>query len=195
MESDIYGGGPARGGMEIEMPDVNSIVVVYDSHQATEAGVRELQKGGFDMAKLSIVGKEYYTEEHIVGYYNSGDSMKYWGQMGAFWGGLCGLLSGTAFFVLPGMGPMLIAGPLAAGVAGSLAEQQSDDLSVLGLCLHSLGVPKTSILRYEWSLRKDKVLLVAQGAAKDLMKARDALRQTQPDELNVHFAEKTFVAA
>ena len=29
-----------------------------------------------DIKKLSIVGKEYHTEEHVVGYYNAGDRMK-----------------------------------------------------------------------------------------------------------------------
>jgi hypothetical protein len=181
--------------MEIEMPDINSIVVVYDTQQATEAGVRELQKAGFDMTKLSIVGKEYYSEDHIVGYYNTGDRMKYWGQMGAFWGGVCGMLSGAAFFVLPGMGPILIAGPLAAGVAASLDGALASGLTVLGACLQSLGIPQDHILRYEWSLRKDKVLLVAHGVAQELMKAKDLLRATHPGEVNVHFAERTLVAA
>jgi hypothetical protein len=30
------------------------------------------------MKKLSIVGKDYHTEEHAVGYYNTGDRMKHW---------------------------------------------------------------------------------------------------------------------
>jgi hypothetical protein len=34
------------------------------------------------------VGKEYHTEEQVVGHYNTGDRMKYWGKMGAFWGGI-----------------------------------------------------------------------------------------------------------
>jgi hypothetical protein len=181
--------------METEMLDVNSIIAVYDTHQATEDGVRELQKVGFNMAKLSIVGKEYYTEEHIVGYYNAGNRMKYWGQMGAFWGGVCGMLAGAAFFVLPGMGPMLIAGPLAAGIADTLDKEPSGDLSVLGTCLFSLGVPKENILRYEWNLRKDKVLLVAHGTAKVLMDAKEILHRTRPVEINVHFAERTLAAA
>jgi len=33
------------------------------------------------MHKLSIVGKGYHTDEHAVGYYNTGDRMKYWGKL------------------------------------------------------------------------------------------------------------------
>lgn len=68
------------------MSDKSSIVAVYETHIDAEAGVQELQKAGFDMAALSLVGREYHTGEHIVGYYNSGYGMKYWGKMGAFWG-------------------------------------------------------------------------------------------------------------
>lgn len=70
------------------MPDKNSVVAIYDTHTAAEAAVKELQKCKFDMKQLSIVGKDYHTEEHVVGYYTTGDRMRYWGKLGAFWGGL-----------------------------------------------------------------------------------------------------------
>ena len=76
--------------------------------QNAEAAVKELQKSGFDIRKLSILGKGYHTEEHVVGYYNAGDRMKHWGKMGAFWGGLWGMLVGAAFFIIPGVGPVLL---------------------------------------------------------------------------------------
>ena len=102
------------------MSDKSSIVAVYETHVDAEVGVKELQRAGFDMSMLSIVGREYHTGEHIVGYYNSGYGMQYWGKMGAFWGGLWGFLPGAAFFVLPGIGPVLIAGPLAGAVVAGL---------------------------------------------------------------------------
>ncbi len=72
------------------MPDTNAVIAVYDSHSAAEDAVKELQKSGFDMKKLSVVGKDYHTDEQVVGYYNAGDRMKYWGKSGAFWGGFWG---------------------------------------------------------------------------------------------------------
>ena len=45
------------------------------------------------MKMLSIVGKDYHTEEHVVGYYTTGDRMLYWGKPGAFWGGFWGCCS------------------------------------------------------------------------------------------------------
>ena len=94
------------------MSNNNSVVAIYDSHEKAERAIRELEKDGFDMKKLSIVGKDYHTEERVVGYYNTGDRMAYWGELGAFWGGFWGLLFGSAFFWVPGVGPLLVGGPL-----------------------------------------------------------------------------------
>jgi len=58
----------------------NSVVAVYRTHTEADRAVKELQRGGVDLHKLSIVGKGYHTEEQVVGYYNTGDRMKYWGQ-------------------------------------------------------------------------------------------------------------------
>jgi hypothetical protein len=180
----------------MEMVDKNSIVVVYEFHADAEAGVKELQKAGFDMKKLSILGREYHTEDHVVGYYNAGDRMKYWGKMGAFWGGLWGFLVGAAFFVVPGIGPVLIAGPLVASVVSALEGAiVVGGLSVLGAGLYSIGIPKNSILRYEAALKADKFLLLAHGTAEEVIRAKDILRITQPEEVNVHLAETSTLSA
>ena len=102
------------------MSDKNSVVAIFESHERAEHAIRELQQSGFDMKKLSIIGKDYHTEEHVVGYYNTGDRMKYWGKVGAFWGGLWGILFGSAFFWLPGIGTVLVGGPLVAWMVGAL---------------------------------------------------------------------------
>ncbi len=47
------------------MSTINSAVAVFHTHPKAEEAVRELQKSGFDMTKLSIVGKDYYTDEHV----------------------------------------------------------------------------------------------------------------------------------
>src|SRR5271165_4403513 len=123
--------------------DPKAVVAVYDTHEEAEAAVKELQRGGFDMKKLSVVGKDYHTDEQVVGYYNAGDRMKYWGGMGAFWGGLWGLLFGAAFFLVPGIGPVLVAGPVAASIVAALeGAVVVGGLSAIGAGLYSIGIPK-----------------------------------------------------
>ena len=46
----------------------NAMVAVYNTHVEAEAGIKELQKAGFAMKKLSIVGKDYHSDEQVVGY-------------------------------------------------------------------------------------------------------------------------------
>jgi hypothetical protein len=50
------------------------------------------------MPTLSLVGKDSHTVEHVIGYYNAGDRMQFWGKLGALWGGWWGLLFGSACF-------------------------------------------------------------------------------------------------
>src|ERR1017187_4104919 len=102
------------------MSELNAVVAVYGSHIEAEEAVKELQRAGLDMSTLSIVGKDSHTDEHVVGYYNNGDRMKYWGKTGAFWGGFWGLLFGSAFFAIAGIGAVLVAGPVVASMAAAL---------------------------------------------------------------------------
>ena len=89
----------------MELKDNTHCVAVFDRHEDAEKAIRELQRGGFDMKKLSIVGRDYHTEEHAVGFYNAGDRVKYWGKHGAFWGSIFGILFAPAFFWIPGHRP------------------------------------------------------------------------------------------
>ena len=173
------------------MSESNSVVAIYETHSQAEEAVKELQRAGFDMKKMSIVGKDYHTDEHVVGYYNTGDRMKYWGKMGAFWGGIWGMLFGAAFFVIPGLGPILVAGPLVAWIIGALeGAVVVGGLSALGAGLYSIGIPKNSVVKYESALKSDKFLLLAHGTASEVAKARDIIQTTRPVEVNVHTAER-----
>jgi uncharacterized membrane protein len=177
---------------ECMMSDQNSVVAVYNTHREAETAVKELQKGGFDMKKLSIVGKEYHTEQNVVGYYDAGDRIKSWGKRGAFWGGLWGLLVGAAFFVVPGVGPVLIAGPVAAWVAGALeGAVVVGGMSAIGAGLCSIGIPKNSVLKYDSAIKADKYLLVAHGTVDEVLQAKQILQTTAAAELETHLAEAT----
>jgi uncharacterized membrane protein len=171
------------------MPVTNSVVAIYETHSHAEEVVKELQRSGFDMKKISIVGKDYHTEEHVVGYYNAGDRMKYWGKLGAFWGGIWGMLFGAAFFAIPGIGPVLVAGPLVTWIVGALeGAVVMGGLSAIGAGLYSIGIPKDSVLKYETALKSDKFLLLAHGTADEVAEAKDIIQTTHPVEVAVHAA-------
>ena len=169
------------------MTNNNAVVAVYKSHTEAEAAVKELQQSGFDMKKLSIVGRDYHTDEHVVGYYNTGDRMKHWGKLGAFWGGIWGLLFGSAFFLIPGVGPLLVAGPLVGWIVGGLeGAVVVGGLSAIGAGLYSLGIPKDSILQYETALKSGKFVVIAHGSAGETTHAREIINRTSPETLQEH---------
>jgi uncharacterized membrane protein len=158
------------------MKSENAMVAIYDNHNDAEQAIKELQKGGYDMKNLSIVGRDYHTDENVVGYYNTGDRMKEWGGNGAFWGSLWGLMVGSAFFIIPGVGPILIAGSFVSALVGALeGAVVFGGLSVLGAGLASLGIPKDSILEYETEIKAGKFMLLAHGTPADVQKARGIL--------------------
>jgi hypothetical protein len=179
----------------------NAVVAIYKSHAEAEAAVKELQRSGFDMKKLSIVGRDYHTDEHVIGYYNAGDRMKFWGKTGAFWGGIWGLLFGSAFFFVPGVGPLLMAGPIIGWVLGALeGAVVVGGLSAIGAGLYSLGIPKDSILRYETALKSGKYVVIAHGSQEDIDETQRIIESTNPEAVEDHqperaSGEKTLVGA
>ncbi|MCX6595813.1 MAG: DUF1269 domain-containing protein [Acidobacteria bacterium] len=172
------------------MSEVNSIVAVYGTHEDAEQGVKELERAGVDMHALSIIGKDTHTDEHVVGYYNTADRMKYWGKSGAFWGGFWGLLFGSAFFAIPGIGPVLVAGPVVAWIVGALESAVVvGGISAIGAGLISMGIPKNSVIEYELALKTDKYLLMVHGSAAEVDKARGVLESTRPVNTVIHACE------
>jgi len=168
----------------------NSMVAVYNTHIEAEAGIKELQRAGFAMNQLSIVGKDYHSDESVVGYYNTGDRMRHWGKLGAFWGGIWGLLFGSAFFAIPGFGPILVAGPLVAWLVGALeGAVVVGGISAIGAALYSIGIPKDSILKYETALKAGKYVLLAHGTADEVANAKEIIENTEVIESDVHHTE------
>ena len=158
------------------MANLNSALFVFDNHAAAEDAIRTLSHAGFDMKKLSLVGKGYHSEEKPMGFYTVGDRIKTWGSTGAFWGGIWGLLLAPAVFVLPGLGLVGMAGPFVATLVGALeGAAVVGGLSALGAALTQIGVPKDQAIKYEAALKVDKYLLVVHGSAEDQARARDVL--------------------
>ena len=169
------------------MSDPNTVVAVYATHTDAEQAVAKLSAASFDIKKISIIGKDYHTEENVVGYYTTGDRMKTWGGMGAFWGGIWGLLFGAGFFLIPGIGPVLVAGPFLAALIGALESAVLvGGLSAVTAGLVSLGIPKDSAVKYESEIKADKFILVVHGTNEELDKARTILAGTAPVSMEKH---------
>ncbi|HEX3695514.1 MAG TPA: general stress protein [Polyangia bacterium] len=157
-------------------------VAIFDNHQNAERAILALQRAGYDMKKLSIVGRDYHTEEHAVGFYNAGDRVKYVGKLGAFWGMVFGIFFAPAFFFIPGIGPILTGGLIGSILLGTLegaavGAAVGGGAGVVAASLTSLGIPKDKTIRYEAELKANKYLLIASGSVDDANRARSILAE------------------
>ena len=174
----------------------DSIIAVFPNHAAAEAAVKKLTAGGIAMKSLSIVGKGYHTEENVVGFYNTGDRVRFWGSRGAFWGGLWGLFLGGVFLTTPLVGPVIVLGFLAASLISALeGATVVGGLSALGAALSSIGVPKDSVIQYETAIAADGFLVMAYGPADEVAHAKAILDDAGHTQLDVHDATTTVPAA
>jgi hypothetical protein len=173
------------------MEFTNSVVAVFASHQAAEAAVKQLTDAGIEMKHLSVVGKGYHTDEKVVGFYNTGDRIKFWGTRGAFWGGFWGLFFGGLFMTVPLVGHVVVLGYLAT-VAVSAIENAVlvGGLSALGAAIYSIGVPKDSVLQYETAVKADDFLVMAHGSSEEVARAKAILATANASRVDVYAGGK-----
>jgi hypothetical protein len=174
------------------MENTDTVIAVFADHPAAETAIKKLIAAGFDMKNLSIVGKGYHTDEKVVGFYNTGDRVKFWGTRGAFWGGFWGLFLGGLFMTVPVIGHVVVLGYLASiAVAGIENAVVVGGLSALGAALYSIGIPKDSVIQYETALNTDSFLVMAHGPAAEITRAKTILGTLDPSRLDVHTGAKT----
>jgi hypothetical protein len=101
------------------------------------------------------------------------------GKYGAFWGGLMGVLFGSALMFVPIVGHIVVLGPLAAmlfsGLQGAVTV---GGVSALAGALMSVGIPKDSVLRYETALRANKFILMFHGDNQEILRPQEALKSS-----------------
>jgi hypothetical protein len=173
------------------MEKTDTIIAVFPDHNAAEEAVKRLAQAGFDLKSVSVVGKGYHTDEKVVGFYNVGDRVRFWGRQGAFWGGLWGLFFGGLFITIPVVGYVGALGYLATVMIAAIENAVVvGGLSALGAALFSIGVPKDSVIQYETALKADSFLLMAHGPAAEINRAKTLLAAMSPSQLDVHAAGK-----
>jgi len=169
------------------MKNSDTIIAVFQDHTGAESAVKKLAEAGFEMKNLSVVGKGYHTEEMVVGFYNVGDRIKFWGRKGAFWGGLWGLFFGGLFLTVPILGHVIVLGYLASAMISAVeGAVVVGGLSSLSAALYSIGIPKDSVVQYETDVKADGFLVMAHGTAEEIAHARSVLGTFSPSRVDVH---------
>jgi hypothetical protein len=146
------------------MAERNAVVGICDAQAEADACIGELRGSGFDPGKVSVAGKG-----------------------GALRGGLRSRLSGPDPFFIPGIGPLVVFGPLAGWVVDAIERAAViGGLSTLGVALYGIGIPENAIIRYETALRSGRFLVIAHGSAEETARARDVLETVIASRIDIH---------
>ncbi len=168
-------------------PPGSSIVAVYPNHDSAESAIRLLHKNGFAIEDLSIIGRNILMSEEPTGFVTTGDYVKAGAKSGALIGGLAGVALGAALLVLPGVGPIIVAGPLAAAVlAGIEGAVGGVAFGALSGALVGWGVPRDHAVKFESEVQGGKFLVLTRGNAEEVARARALLTPESHDHIEVY---------
>ena len=161
-----------------------AVVAIYRSHSDAEAAVRRLSEGGLPITQISIIGRNFETQEDVQGFYRPADAALDGAGQGAWFGGLFGLMMGAmGFFVMPMMGAFMVMGPLSGMIAGAIGG------AGVGALINGLvasGVPREQALKYQERLQAGEFLVVVHGSADAAARAHEILDGTTPAHLQTH---------
>ncbi len=175
----------------------HTIVGHFSSHTEAEKAVMDMQKEGFDMQKLSIIGKDYQTAEQVRGFLTWQDTTQSGIAGGAYWGsfvgGLFGILVGAGVLFIPGMAPVIVAGPIAGVLAGWLEGTLAGGIgaaAVGGLAgaLAGLGIPKDEIVKYETKIQAGEFVVLVTGSDEDVSQAKRMLNKISSHRVSMPIA-------
>ena len=166
----------------------NYIGAVFDNPDNAHAVVEEMIKQDFPMDQVSILHKAGGQGDDFLGIAYTGEKERFrvWGTRGALWGSLGGLLAGAGgLLLLPGIGPVLIAGPLIDAVAGAAvgAGLMTAGAAVthLTIALHRLGIPEDKLDILHQAVMDGKTVLLLHCGHEDPATWRQRLVWTGAD--------------
>lgn len=170
----------------------NAVIAVYRTHEEANGAVRMLMQHGHDHRGVSLVTRDRLASTRVVMDDHGDGAITPWGKLGVFGPGLWGLVMGWVSLWVPGLGPLLIGGPLVSELLGSHdGAAVFGALTPLGVGLHRMGVPKGNIRRYEEIIRNGRYLLVISGPVGEVTRAGRLLSSTGVEMVALHAREES----
>ncbi|MEH7074353.1 general stress protein [Neobacillus drentensis] len=136
-----------------------NIVGVYQSEQEAIAAIEDLIKSGYDKSEISVIGKDHNHVDYVTE--ETGTAVEDTATTGALTGGALGgatgLLAGLGALAIPGIGPIVAAGPIAASIMGAITGA---GVGGLAGALIGLGIPDDDAIYYQESVEDGKILVL-----------------------------------
>lgn len=156
------------------------VIAVFGDGRQAEDAVAQLRKEGFSK-EISILGKDDKAGRgsDTTMSMGSGDSVTDGSATGGVIGGLAGLAAGAGALVIPGIGPLLAAGPIAGALTGAVTGGIAGGLV-------DWGIPEEESRRYEDHIKQGSVLVSVECSDDKAEKAMSSLRQAGAREVKSH---------
>ena len=148
---------------------------VYDTHGQARQAVSDLRGEGVADSKISVVANKHVSAEYddLDDYSETATGA----GLGAAVGGAGGLLTGLGIIAIPGVGPVVAAGWLAATLVGALAGAATG--GVVG-ALVDAGVSKDDVDVYSEAIRRGGTLVTVRADDGEASKVQAILDRHQP---------------
>ncbi len=161
-----------------------AVLGIYSSIAAADAAIDSLAVAGFSASDISALMPENFGPSKMgtVKATKMPEGTATGASTGAVIGGVVGLLAGIGALAIPGIGPLIAAGPIVAALSG--AGVGGTVGGVTG-ALIGLGIPEYEAKRYEGRIGKGAVLLSVHCATSDEVKrAKDVLDRTGAEDIS-----------
>lgn len=165
---------------------MSTVIGVFRDVKTAEEAVRALRNKGFKDNEISIVAKDEQGKNrkrdmeagNEMGTDTIGDGTAWGGALG----GVAGLLAGVGALAIPGIGPIVAAGPLAGVLSGAVTGGVAGGLI-------DLGIPEERGRQYEQELKKGGILAVIETSHDKVNDASSILRQNGAKDVETHGGE------
>ncbi len=164
---------------------MKTVVGVFDSREGAEKAVNSLRESGFDR-EISIVakdeeknrdgGNERHDENSVM---FGGDSVADGATTGGVLGGLAGLAIGAGALAIPGLGPIIAAGPVAGLLSGAASGGIAGGLV-------DWGIPEAEGRQYEENLKQGNILAIVRADDKKIDEAAKILENNGANRVGTH---------
>lgn len=156
-----------------------TVIGVFNNRDDCEKGVKALKSEGFHDKEISVLAKGQEKQGAKRGDAEAGGDVSEGMTWGGALGGIAGLLAGIGALTIPGVGPVIAAGPLAATLGGAVTG------GVAGGLL-DLGIPEDRSRFYEQELKGGRFLAVVQTDTARIDQATQVLRQNGAANVESH---------
>jgi uncharacterized protein (TIGR02271 family) len=167
---------------------MKTIVGLFDHFSEAEAVVRDLDRAGLDRSTVSVVANESARGgARATAAAASSDSGSRTAEgagtgamIGGVTGGMAGLIASLAGLAIPGIGPVIAAGPIVAALTGAGVGAVAGGL--IG-ALTTAGVPEEHARYYEEGVRRGGTLVTASASDADADRVMDIMNRHNPVDI------------